>query len=161
MLVEPHVGQTLPQKTPDQQANKQETAAIPGPPKTNADPAIQILAIRAETDPHLEELMKQVAACNASPAQLKEFQSIFAECRAVIERRPPAASEAGVLQAKLMLQDGEQFGGNLRREDVETESQARGEGQTKARCEEGRAIDDVRRGVSKQPRELRLDPTHS
>jgi hypothetical protein len=122
MLVDPQASQTLPQKTPDQPVSKQGTGAMPGPPKTNVDLAIQMLAIRAEADPLLEELMKQVAASNASPAQLKEFQSRFAECRAVIERRPPAASEDGVLQAKLMLQDGEQIGGNLRREDVETEA---------------------------------------
>jgi hypothetical protein len=57
------------------------------PPKPNTDPVIQMLASRAATDPHLKELMKQVATSKASPAQLKEFQSHIDEFNAVIKRQ--------------------------------------------------------------------------
>lgn len=65
------------------------------PPKPNTDPVIQMLASRAATDPHLKELMKQVATSKASPAQLKEFQAHIDEFNALIKRQEAEGKRPG------------------------------------------------------------------
>ena len=65
------------------------------PPKPNTDPVIQMLASRAASDPHLKELMKQVATSKASPAQLKEFQSHIDEFNALIKRQESEGKRPG------------------------------------------------------------------
>ena len=57
------------------------------PPKTGADPVIQMLAARAASDPHLKELMKVVATSKASPDQLKEFQKHIDEFNEVVKQQ--------------------------------------------------------------------------
>ena len=51
----------------------------------STDPVIQMLATRAALDPSLKGLMKIVAAGNASPSQLKEFQSHIDELNTLLK----------------------------------------------------------------------------
>jgi hypothetical protein len=68
------------------------------PAKPNTDPVIQMLASRAATDPHLKELMKQVATSKASPSQLKEFQSHIDEFNALIKRQEAEGKRPGPIR---------------------------------------------------------------
>ena len=51
----------------------------------SSDPVIQMLATRAASDPRLKSLMKIVAAGNASPEQLKEFQAHIDELNTLLK----------------------------------------------------------------------------
>ena len=51
----------------------------------SSDPVIQMLATRAASDPRLKGLMKIVAAGNASPEQLREFQSHIDELNTLLK----------------------------------------------------------------------------
>ncbi|KAG8533061.1 uncharacterized protein KY384_001844 [Bacidia gigantensis] len=65
----------------------------------SADPVIQMLATRAASDPRLKSLMKIVAAGNASPEQLAEFQSHIDELNALLKspQTPNPLSQANNL----------------------------------------------------------------
>lgn len=54
----------------------------------SSDPVIRMLATRASSDPRLKSLMKIVAAGNASPEQLKEFQSHIDELNTLLKSPP-------------------------------------------------------------------------
>jgi hypothetical protein len=43
--------------------------------KPNKNPVIRMLASAAKADPHLKEILEQVAASKATPTQVKQFQS--------------------------------------------------------------------------------------
>ncbi|KAL9124879.1 MAG: hypothetical protein Q9217_005844 [Psora testacea] len=72
------------------------------------DPVIQMLATRAASDYRLKGLMKIVAAGNASPEQLKEFQSHIDELNTLLKsprspnipRPPPSTGEAALSQTQ-------------------------------------------------------------
>jgi hypothetical protein len=73
---------------------------IPNPPPPNpapadaskrTDPVIQMLAEQAATDPDLKALMKTVANGEASPAELKQFQSHIDQLTRLHKQRQAAA----------------------------------------------------------------------
>ena len=89
----------------------------------SSDPVIQMLATRAASDPRLKSLMKIVAAGNASPEQLKEFQAHIDELNTLLkspqspthQRRnesggqyPAPSSEASRTQAPSMTAGSQQ-----------------------------------------------------
>ena len=60
--------------------------ATPPAAKTT-DPVIQMLASKAAVDPHLKELMKIVAASQATPEQLREFQKHIDGFNAIVKKQ--------------------------------------------------------------------------
>ena len=79
-----------------------QSPSLPGTPNattqdstTNSDPVIQMLAARAATDHDLKSLMKVVALGNASPDQLKIFQSHIDELHAIIDAQKNVSTVEG------------------------------------------------------------------
>ncbi|KAF6822865.1 hypothetical protein CPLU01_11759 [Colletotrichum plurivorum] len=63
-------------------------AAKPAPPKPQGtDPIIMTLAEKASEDPHLRDLMKRVAAGEAKPDELSNFQRIIDQITAEYKRK--------------------------------------------------------------------------
>ena len=81
--------------------NKSASQGENGEPKP--DPVIQMLATRAASNQSLKTLMKVVASGQASPDQLKEFQSHIDELNSILKSRgsspPPFGSERGAEMA--------------------------------------------------------------
>ncbi len=70
-------------KNTSQQGGSQDQS---GEPKQ--DPVIQMLATRAASDHGLKTLMKVVASGQASPTQLKDFQTHIDELNTILKRQP-------------------------------------------------------------------------
>lgn len=79
----PNVGQNSP---------AQPVNGTPTPAKST-DPVIQMLAERAATDQNLKALMRIVAGGNASPDELKQFQSHIDDLTRLLQSRPRPNSQ--------------------------------------------------------------------
>jgi hypothetical protein len=79
----------LPQPTPASAAPT--PAPAPAPTGKSTDPVIQMLAERAATDPDLKALMRIVANGEATPEELKKFQTHIDELTRIQKARQAAA----------------------------------------------------------------------
>jgi hypothetical protein len=85
----PQATPSHPQHTPA--ATAPAAAPPPAAPGKSTDPVIQMLAERAATDPDLKALMRIVANGEATPEELKKFQSHIDELTRIQKARQAAA----------------------------------------------------------------------
>lgn len=88
----PKPAMSQPNTTVQAQPSTASPAQIPArtatpPAAKTTDPVIQMLAQRAAVDPHLKELMKIVAASEATPEQLREFQKHIDGFNALVRKQ--------------------------------------------------------------------------
>lgn len=106
MKQEPAATTAIPPPPPSTQP-AQTVPPPAGPPKPSDDPVIQMLAARAASDPRLKGLMKIVALSQATPEQLREFQSHIDEFNKIIKARDAkggAASKSKPLPVSIPAQ---------------------------------------------------------
>ena len=96
----PYNGPPAPNHPPHTTPNHPPPNPPPADSAKRTDPVIQMLAEQAATDPDLKALMKTVANGEASPAELKMFQShidqltrLHKERQAAAERKAEAAAQ--------------------------------------------------------------------
>lgn len=87
-------GQPSPMSTNKPYQSQPTNGHAPSQPTGRSDPVIQMLAERAATDPDLKALMKTVANGEATPDQLRKFQSHIDE----LTRIQKAREEARMMQ---------------------------------------------------------------